>query len=153
MMFTAMLSDAFCDDNKNDIKIRFRTDGRLFNLRRLQTKAKVKEDSIRDLLLADDCALNVATETQMQQSMNRFSTACDNFGLTINSKKTEVLYQPARRKPHVEPVITVKGETLKAVEKFTYLGSTLARAVNIDDEVVARIAKASTAFGRLRKSV
>ena len=58
MMFTPMLSDAFCDDNKNDINIRFRTDGRLCNLRRLQAKTKVKEDSVRDLLFADDCALN-----------------------------------------------------------------------------------------------
>ena len=84
--------------------------------------------------------------------MTVLSTACDNFGLTINSKKTEVLYRPAPQKPHVEPIITVKSETLKALEKFTYLGSTLPRAVNIDDKVVAHTAKASTAFGRLRKS-
>ena len=37
------------------------------------------------------------------------------------------------------------------VVKFTYLGSTLSRAVHIDDEVTARTAKASVAFGRLRK--
>ena len=47
-------------------------------------------------------------------------------------------------------VITVNGEKLKVVDKFTYLGSTLSRAVHIDDEVTARIAKASVAFGRLR---
>ena len=35
------------------------------------------------------------------------------------------------------------------VDKFTYLGSTLSRAVHIDDEVNARIAKASAAFDRL----
>ena len=39
------------------------------------------------------------------------------------------------------------------VDKFTNLGSTLSRAVQIDDEVNARIAKASAAFGRLRGSV
>ena len=26
----------------------------------------------------------------MQDSMNKFSTACDNFGLTISIKKTEI---------------------------------------------------------------
>ena len=36
---------------------------------------------------------------------------------------------------------------------MTYLGSTLSRSVNIDDEVDTRIAKASSAFGRLRESV
>ena len=34
-----------------------------------------------------------------------------------------------------------------------YLGSTLSRVVHIDDEVNARIAKASAAFGRLRGSI
>ena len=39
------------------------------------------------------------------------------------------------------------------VDKFTYLGSTLSRGVHIDDEVTARIAKASVAFRRLRANV
>ena len=41
----------------------------------------------------------------------------------------------------------------QVVDKFTYLGSTLSRAVHIDDEVTARTAKASVAFGRLRTNV
>ena len=39
------------------------------------------------------------------------------------------------------------------VDKITYLGSTLSRVVHIDDEVNARIAKTSAAFGRLRGSI
>ena len=46
-----------------------------------------------------------------------------------------------------------KGQRLQVVVKFTYLGSTLSRVVHIDDEVNARIAKASAAFDRLRGSV
>ena len=89
----------------------------------------------------------------MQQSMNKFSSACDSFGLTISTKKTEVMFQPAPRNAYTEPSITVKGVTLKVVESFAYLGSILSRSVRIDNEVDARIAKASTAFGRLRKKV
>ena len=65
---------------------------------------------------------------------------------------TEVVYQPAPGKPYKEPSITVKGQRLQVVDKFTYLGSTLPRVVHIDDEVNGRIAKASAAFGRLRGS-
>ena len=73
---------------------------------------------------------------------------------TISIKKTEVVYQPAPGKPYKEPTITVKGQRLQVVDKFTYLGSTLSRVVHIvDDEVNARIAKASAAFGRLRGSI
>ena len=75
------------------------------------------------------------------------------YDLTISTKKTEVVHQPAPGKPYDEPTITVNGQKLKVVDKFTYLGSTLSRAVHIDDEVTARIAKASVAFGRLRANV
>ena len=47
----------------------------------------------------------------------------------------------------------MKGQRLQVVDKFTYLGSTFSRAVHIDDEVNARTAKASVAFGRLRGSI
>ena len=56
-------------------------------------------------------------------------------------------------KPYNEPTITVNGQKLKVVDKFTYLGSTLSRAVHIDNEVTARIAKASVTFGRLRANI
>ena len=64
-----------------------------------------------------------------------------------------MVYQPAPGKPYKESTITVKGQRLQVVDKFTYIGSTLSRAVHIDDEVNARIAKGSAAFGRLRDSV
>ena len=63
--------------------------------------------------------------------------------LTISIKNTEVVYQPAPGKPYKEPTITVKGQRLQVVDKFTYLGSTLSRAMHIDDEVNTRIAKAT----------
>ena len=92
MFFAAMLMDAFGDDNLG-IGINYRYDGSIFNLRRLQAKTKVTKDTINDLLFADDCALNATSEADMQQCTNKFSEACDNFGLTINTKKTEVMYQ------------------------------------------------------------
>ena len=53
----------------------------------------------------------------------------------------------------MEPNIQVNGERLKAVDTFTYLGSTLSRNVTIDDEVQCRLAKASAVFGRLSEKV
>ena len=152
LMFSAMLTDAFqdCDDG---IDFRYRTDGKLFNIRRLQAKTKVHVETIRDLLFADDCALNAGTEPAMQLSMDHFSSACNNFGLTISIKKTEVLHQPAPGKTYVAPTITVNNEELNVVDRFTYLGSTLSQAVHIDDEINTRIARASSAFGRLRTNV
>lgn len=137
----------------HNFNIRYRTDGKLFNSRRLKAKTKVHVDKLREFLFADDCALNAGSIEDMQRSMNLFATACNNFGLTINTKKTEVMYQPAPQKSYQKPTVSVNGQNLAAVDNFTYLGSTLSRCVHIDNEVDSRIAKASSAFGRLRSTV
>ena len=90
------------------------------------------------------------TEEKMQKCEDQVSDSCDSYDLTISIKKTEMVYQPAPGKPYKEPIITMKGQRLQVVDKFTYLGSTLSRFVHIEDEVNARIAKSSAAFGRLR---
>ena len=95
LMFSAMLSHAF-RDSVVGIGIKYRTNGSLFNLRRLKVKTKAKVSTTNDFLFADD---------------------------------------------------------MNVVDKFTYLGSTLARSVIIDDELNARLAKASAAFDRLNKKV
>ena len=151
MMFSAMLMDAF-QDSDTGFPIRYRFDGNIFNLRRLQAKTKVQTDVLDELLYADDMDKNASTEAKMQRAMDQVSQSCDNYDLTISTKKTEVVHQPAPGKPYNEPTITVNGQKLKVVDKFTYLGSTLSRAVHIDDEITARIAKASVAFG-LRANV
>ena len=124
MMFSAMLTDAFQDVDAG-FPIRNRFDGKLLNLRRLQAKSKVQTDVVDKLLYADDLAENAKSEEKMQGAVDRMSKACDIFQLTISTKKTEVVHQPAPGKPYSEPTITVNGHKLQVVDKFTYLGSTL----------------------------
>ena len=49
-------------DLPDGIYIRFRTNGSLFNLRRLLSRTKTIEEIITELLFADDCALLAHTE-------------------------------------------------------------------------------------------
>ena len=151
MMFSAMLSDAFRDCEPG-INIRYRSHGKLCNPRRPQAVTTVKETVIRNFLFADDCSFNAGDEQEMQLQMDRFSSACDNFGLTISTKRTEVMFQPAPENQYHEPQIQVNGQTLQAVKTFIYLGSTLSRNVTIDAEINSRISEASSAFGRLMKT-
>lgn len=104
-------------------------------------------------VLADDCTLNANSESHMQYSMDQLSRACDNFGLTISTKKTEVTHQPTLGKQYAKPSIQVHGSDVNVVEKFKNVGSTLSRAVHRDDEIDCRIAKASTAFGKFRNNI
>ena len=66
MMFSAMLTDAF-QDGDNGIPIRYRFDGKLFNLRRLQAKSKVQTEVLDEFLFADDMANGAPTEEKMQK--------------------------------------------------------------------------------------
>ena len=144
----AMLHDA-SQDNNDDIQLRYRTDGGVFNLRRLKANTNVKVATLRELLFAEYCALNSSTEAEMQH----YSRACDNFGFTISTKNTEVMHQPGPRKMYHEPHIFVNDEPLKAADYLTYLGSTLSREVNLDVGLNNILSKPSTAFGRLRRKV
>ena len=85
--------------------------------------------------------------------MDQFSAVCANFGLIINTKKTQMLHQLPPHHPYVEPLVTINGEVLNAVDKLTYLGSVLSRDVHIDKEVDAHIARTSSVFGRLQREV
>ena len=73
----------------------YRFDGKLLNLRRLQAKANVQTDVVDKLLYADDLAENAKSEDKMQDDVECMSKACDNFQLSISTKKIEIVHQPA----------------------------------------------------------
>ena len=69
MMFSAMLTAAF-QDGDNSLPIRYRFDGKLFNLRRLQAKSKVQTEVLDEFLFADDMAKGASTEEKMQKGVD-----------------------------------------------------------------------------------
>ena len=147
-----LLTHAF-EDVDVGILLRFRTSGKVFNLRRLNTKSQVFQSLIRELLYADDADFLAHSEADMQIIMDNFSRACAAFGLTISLKKTKVMFTPAPGEPYIEPNILVNGTRLEVVDTFVYLGSTLSRDGALDAEIYARIQKAAVAFGKLEKRV
>ena len=134
------------EDCEHGVYIRYRTTGKLFNLRRFNAKSKVLLTLIRDLLYADDCDLVTHTERDLQYVMDCLSTSCKSFGLTISIDKTKVMYQPAPGKVRVDPSILVEGKHLEVVQKFVYLGSTLNDSCSLDDEIITRVQKGTIAF-------
>ena len=154
IFFSMMLEEAMKDLDKDEgVYIRFRTDGSLFNLRRLQAHTKTTQRLIRELLFADDAALVTHTERALQRLTSCFAAACELFGLAVSIKKTEVLHQPAPLSSSQPPSITINGTPLKTVQQFCYLGSIISTDARIDKEVDNRLAKANSAFGRLRRRV
>ena len=140
-------------DSEEGILIRYRTNGKLFDQRRLQAVIKVKEITIRDFLFADDRVLDATTEQKMQTSSDKLSGSCDSFGVTINTKKHRSHVPALSWKASHKTNITANGGVLNVMDKFTYRDSTLLRNATIDQEVDSRVAKASNAFGRLQRNV
>ena len=85
MMFSAILTDAF-QDADNGKAIRYRFDGKLFNLKRLQTKSKVQTEVRDKFLFADDMAKGSSTEENMPKGVDQVSDSCDSYDLTISIK-------------------------------------------------------------------
>ena len=69
--------------------------------------------------------------------------------MAINTKKTEVMFQPAPGNAYIAPSVSVEEVPLKPVKEFCYLGSMLSDDALIDKEVENRISRASKSFGRL----
>jgi len=134
-----MLLIAF-KDCELGVPVRFRSDGRVFNLRRLQARTKTSAAVIRDLLYTNECAFLAHSDADAQQLFDRFYTAASRFGLTVSLKKTEVLLQQRNRSYFISPSITAGDVELPVVDKFCYLGSIHTSCID----------KASFAFGRLR---
>ena len=65
-MFSAMLTDAF-QNGDNGIPIRYRFDGKLLNLRRLQANYNVQTEVLDEFLFADDMAKGAPTDGMTQK--------------------------------------------------------------------------------------
>ena len=126
--------------------------GKLFNIVRLKAKTKTQLHHVTELLFANDTALVAHSESGIQRLVDIFSAASGRMGLQINTSKTEVIYQPSPNNTTPrKPDIKINGETLKVVNSFKYLGSTLTPDNRADKEISCRIQSACAAYAKLGK--
>ena len=105
---------------------------------------------MRELLFADNSALVAHSAEEMQKIGDAFSDASKKFGLNINFKKTDMLYQSNSTKTPEEDIIVDRNK-LNSVLEFAYISSTISSTGCIDHEIQRRVAKASASFCRLRQ--
>ncbi|VDO90605.1 unnamed protein product [Schistosoma curassoni] len=97
------------------------------------------------LTSADDLALPLHTQQQMQEKTTRVEAASTAVGLNIHKGKSKILrYNTVCTNP-----ITIDGEDVEDVKTFTYLGSIINEHSRSDADVKARIGKARTAYSQL----
>ena len=83
------------------------------------------------MLFADNATVTTHTQQEWLTLVDRFSQACNDFGLTISLQKINVLGQDTMELP----AITTDDYELDVVEQLTYLGSTITDNVSLDTEI------------------
>ena len=99
-------------------------------------------ETITDADYADDLALFADTIDEATKLLHSLENASENVGLYVNAKKTE--FMPFNQEGNMQ---TVRGEPVKQVSSFIYLGSEVA---DTESDVNIRIGKAWTALNKMK---
>ena len=145
IMFSAILFDVFSGKD-NGIDIRYRTEANFKQRPRWRLMSSTSS-----------CSTRAVHWTLQQKPTCKTMLTTSQRPVTILSKpsaqKRQVMHQPPPGKSYVEPNITIKGQRLKVVEKFTFLGSSLTKSIILDDDVNIRLTKASAANGWFNRNM
>ena len=136
---SAMFDKAFRDMG-DVVYIQSRQSADVFNFAHYRAKTHATRILMRELLFADGRALVAYTAEEMQKIVDAFYDASKTFGLKINIKKTELLYQP--NSTTREDDIMADGNKLNSV-LYQVMG-----ALTI---IQMRMANSTASFGRLRQ--
>ena len=109
-----------------------------------QTKEKSRRYSAKTITNADyanDIVLLANTHAQAETLLHSLEQAAAGIGLHVNAHKTEYMYFN-----QTGDISTLNGSSLKRVDKFTYLGSSVS---STETDIDTQLAKAWTAINRL----
>ena len=97
--------------------------------------------TITDADYADEIALLANTPNQAETLLHSLERAAAGIGLHVNAHKTEYM-----RYNHTGEISTLERTSLKLVEKFTYLGSSVS---STEKDIDTRLTKAWTAIDHM----
>ena len=111
----------------------------------------VGNERVTDLDFADDVALMADTWMVLVGMVMSMEQVTQRFGINISAKKSEILYI-GRGEGNVRTEdLQLRGQALKQVEEFIYLGSVFASDGRIIQDIERRRAGATRTFGTLRR--
>ena len=93
------------------------------------------------------------TREELEQVAGEFVRTAAEWGLAVSLEKTKLLATGKDLVPEDSLHVQLEEGEIASVEEFTYLGSTTTRDGEVRGEVVARLVKASRAFGCLRSAI
>ena len=104
--------------------------------------------TLNNLRYADDIVLIAQSKEKLQEMLNIIDLYSEENGLSINLKKTECMVI-SKYENKADSRITLKGNPIKQVENFKYLGTWITNDGKCDKEIKARIAMAKETYYKL----
>jgi len=103
---------------------------------------------IKDVRFADDQGMVASTEQGLQKLMDGLNSVAKKYDMKINVKKTKAMVVSRVEGRTVS--ISIDGQNVEQVKKFTYLGAILTENATCIEEVKARIGMAKEAFNKTK---
>ena len=110
---------------------------------------RLRPVTISECAFADDLVVCAANENTMQENLKVWENELSKRNMKININKTKVMMIG---KEHKQLQITLRNEKLEQVDKFKYLGVTLQREGNMDEEINERISQATRLYHTLKET-
>ena len=133
------------------VNVRFKHGRKLVGDR--TAKSRLTTMRVTESQFADDTAVYTRTSDAFEQATNVFIQTANDWGLTVNINKTKGMVVGHHSNESEVSPLQVNGGTIEMVNKFPYLGSTISKDGELEEEVSNRIARASKAFGSLRSPI
>ena len=106
---------------------------------------------LNSLFYADDLVILSRSKTGLQTCLNRLSSYCNSWMLSINPKKTKVMIFQKRAKKCTESSFHIDNEIIEIVQNYTYLGTLISSTGNFSMALGKLKEKALHALFSLRK--
>ena len=111
----------------------------------------VGSERVTDLDFADDVALMADTWMLLVEMVMSMEQVTQRFGINISVNKSEILYIGRGEGNVRSEDLQLRGQAMKQVEEFIYLGSVFTSDGKVMQDIERRRAGATRAFGTLRR--
>jgi hypothetical protein len=106
----------------------------------------INGEKLNNLRFADDIVLMSNDVAEMQEMLNELNQQSMELGLSMNMKKTKVMFNEYTAQHEVK----VNNHAVEHVQEYTYLGQLVSMSTDKTDEIKRRIAAAWRTFGKYR---
>lgn len=114
---------------------------------------KLRPVFLQTLLYADDIVLVAGTPERLQQAVVEWYEELKRKGMVVNTEKSKVMWVSKQDRSYEELDIVCDGKTLEKIEIFQYLGIIISSDGKIEQEVLNRVKKATSAYYEMNRTI